>query len=218
MRSIASQFRKVTPVLLITWLLTTLALLLAIFASTMKDIPLDTFTQDPNAQLNAPFYLGFFSNVGIIIWSAAMTICFYCAFRLPENGDSRNREFLMVSGLITLLMALDDLFQLHELVFPKYLNVSENMVYITYLNIYLIYFIRFRRQLLNSDFIALGVSFFLLGLSTVIDLLPLPMPKDTFLEDAIKLLGAVTWMVYYVRTATELSVFGSDKRERQQRF
>lgn len=204
MRSIASQFRKVTPVLLITWLLTTLALLLAIFASTMKDIPLDTFTQDPNAQLNAPFYLGFFSNVGIIIWSAAMTICFYCAFSMPSVTDNHNREFLLASGVITLLMALDDLFQLHEDVFPKYFSISENMVYITYLNLYLIYFIRYRRQLLNSDFIALGVSFFLLGLSTIIDLLPLPLPKDTFLEDAIKLLGAVTWMVYYIRTATEL--------------
>ncbi|MFN8153988.1 MAG: hypothetical protein U0Y08_06830 [Bacteroidia bacterium] len=204
MRSIASQFRKVTPVLLITWLLTTLALLLAIFASTMKDIPLDTFTQDPNAQLNAPFYLGFFSNVGIIIWSAAMTICFYCAFSMPSVADNHNREFLLASGVITLLMALDDLFQLHEDVFPKYFSISENMVYITYLNLYLIYFIRYRRQLLNSDFIALGVSFFLLGLSTIIDLLPLPLPKDTFLEDAIKLLGAVTWMVYYTRTSTEL--------------
>lgn len=204
MRSITSQFRKVTPVLLITWLLTTLALLLAIFASTMKDIPLDTFTQDPNAQLNAPFYLGFFSNVGIIIWSAAMTICFYCAFSMPSVADNHNREFLLASGVITLLMALDDLFQLHEDVFPKYFSISENMVYITYLNLYLIYFIRYRRQLLNSDFIALGVSFFLLGLSTIIDLLPLPLPKDTFLEDAIKLLGAVTWMVYYTRTSTEL--------------
>lgn len=205
MRSIASQFRKVTPVLLITWLLTTLALLLAIFASTVKDIPLDTFTQDPNAQLNAPFYLGFFSNLGIIIWSAAMTICFYAAYRMSSGSDSRSREFLVVSGFITLLMALDDLFQLHELVFPKYFNISDNMVYITYLNIYLIYFIRFRKQLLNSDFIALGVAFFLLGLSTIIDLLPLPMPKDTFLEDAIKLLGAVTWMVYYIRVANELT-------------
>ncbi len=205
MRSIASQFRKVTPVLLITWLMTTLALLLAIFTSTVKDIPLDTFTQDPNAQLNAPFYLGFFSNLGIIIWSAAMTICFYCAFRLPSVSDNRNREFLMASGVITLLMALDDLFQLHELVFPKYFMISDNMVYITYLNIYLIYFIRYRKQLLHSDFIALGVAFFLLGLSTIIDLLPLPMPKDTFLEDAIKLMGAVTWMVYYIRTSTELS-------------
>lgn len=205
MRSISLQFRKVTPVLLISWLLVVLALLLAIFASTVKDIDLDVFTQDPNAQLNAPFYLGFFSNLGIIIWSSAFTICFYAAYRVNSSSLVRSREFLIVSGLITSAMALDDLFQLHELVFPTYFNISDNMVYLTYINIYLIYFIRYKRQLLNSDFLVLGLAFFLLGLSTIIDLLPLPMPKDTFLEDAIKLLGAVTWLVYYTRTSTELS-------------
>jgi hypothetical protein len=205
MRNIGLQFKKVTPVLLISWLLVVLALLFAIFASTVKDIDLDVFTQDPNAQLNAPFYLGFFSNLGIMVWSAAFTICFYGAYRVVGISAMRNREFLMVSGLITFLMALDDLFQLHELVFPAYFNISDNMVYLTYINIYLIYFIRYKRELLNSDFMALGLAFFLLGLSTIIDLLPLPMPKDTFLEDAIKLLGAVTWLVYYTRTATELS-------------
>lgn len=205
MRNIGLQFKKVTPVLLISWLLVVLALLFGIFASTVKDIDLDVFTQDPNAQLNAPFYLGFFSNLGIMVWSAAFTICFYGAYRVVDISAMRNREFLVVSGLITFLMALDDLFQLHELVFPAYFNISDNMVYLTYINIYLIYFIRYKRELLNSDFMALGLAFFLLGLSTIIDLLPLPMPKDTFLEDAIKLLGAVTWLVYYTRTATELS-------------
>ncbi|MBK9637949.1 MAG: hypothetical protein IPO63_09075 [Bacteroidetes bacterium] len=204
MRSISTQFRKVTPVLLISWIVTTLTLLISIFVSINKDIELDNFTQDPNAQFNAPFYVGFFSNVGIMIWSAALSICFYGAWRTDAKTDKRAQEFLIFSGLITMLMTFDDLFQLHELVFPKYLSISENMVYLTYLNIYMIYFIRFRRQLLNSDFIVLGISFFLLGLSTIIDILPLPIEKDTFLEDAIKLLGAITWLIYFVRTADEV--------------
>lgn len=204
MRSISSQFRKVTPVLLISWLLTTLALLLAIFISTAKDISLDSFTQDPNAQFFAPFYIGFFSNIGIMIWSAAVTICFYGAWRIDGNVNVKTQQFLLFSGIITLLMTLDDLFQLHELVFPLYFNISDNMIYLTYLNIYLIYFIRFRRQLLNSDFIALVLAFFFLGLSTIIDILPLPISKDTFLEDAMKLLGTVSWLIYFTRTANEL--------------
>lgn len=205
-RPLSAQFRNVTPVLLITWLITIIALLISIFISTVREIPLDTFTQDPNAKTGAPFYLGFFSNVGILIWSAALTVCFYAASRLVKGVRRLDREFLVVSGLITLLMTLDDLFQVHEYVFPHYLSISENMVYLTYMNIYMIYFIRYRNQLLNSDFVALGLAFFFLGLSTVIDLLPLPLEKDTFLEDAMKLLGAVSWLVYYVRTADELSV------------
>lgn len=204
MRSIGTQFRKVTPVLLISWIVATLGLLIAIFISINTEIPLDNFTQDPNAQFEAPFYIGFFSNLGIMLWSAAFTICFYGAWRTNGKSDKRGQQFLIFSGLITMLMTLDDLFQLHELVFPQYLSISENMVYLTYLNIYMIYFIRFRRQLLNSDFIVLGISFFLLGLSTIIDILPLPIEKDTFLEDAIKLLGAITWLIYFVRTADEV--------------
>lgn len=182
----------------------TLGLLIAIFISINTEIPLDNFTQDPNAQFEAPFYIGFFSNLGIMLWSAAFTICFYGAWRINRKIDKRGQEFLIYSGLITMLMTMDDLFQLHELVFPKYLSISENMVYLTYLNIYMIYFIRFRKQLLNSDFIVLGIAFFFLGLSTVIDILPLPIEKDTFLEDAIKLLGAITWLIYFVRVADEV--------------
>lgn len=204
MRSISFQFRRVTPVLLISWIVATLGLLTAIFISINTEIPLDNFTQDPNAQFEAPFYIGFFSNIGIMLWSAAFTICFYGAWRINRKMDKRGQEFLIFSGLITLLMTMDDLFQLHELVFPQYLSISENMVYLTYLNIYMIYFIRFRKQLLNSDFIVLGIAFFFLGLSTVIDILPLPIEKDTFLEDAIKLLGAITWLIYFVRTADEV--------------
>jgi len=204
-RPIGAQFRTITPVLLITWLMTILALLVSIFISTVREIPLDTFTQDPNAKMGAPFYVGLFSNIGIMIWSAALTVCFYAASRIVKGVRRFDREFLIVSGLITLMMTLDDLYQVHEFVFPHYFSISENMVYLTYMNIYLIYFIRYRNQLLNSDFIALALAFFFLGLSTVIDLLPLPIEKDTFLEDAMKLLGAVSWLVYYMRTADELS-------------
>ena len=205
MQSLGDQFRKVVPVLLIVWLVTTLGLLLAIFASTLKDIPLDAFTNDPNASFNAPFYIGFFSNIGIMIWSAALTLCFYGAWKLNKPVDAWNRQFLLASGIITLMMTVDDLFQLHELVFPKYFNISANMVYLTYMNIYIIYFLRYRRQLMQTDYMALAVAFFFLGLSTVIDVLPLPIEKDTFLEDAMKLLGIVSWTVYYVRTVDQFS-------------
>jgi hypothetical protein len=87
---------------------------------------------------------------------------------------------------------------------PAYFSISENMIYITYLNIYLIYFIRFRKKILRSEFITLILAFSFLGFSTLIDLLPLPIPKDTFLEDALKLFGTVSWFVYYFRTSNEV--------------
>jgi hypothetical protein len=205
MRSLLHQFRTVTPILLIVWLITLLSLLIAIYASTEKDIPLESFTKDPTALMKAPFYLGFFSNIGIMIWSASSMISFFVAYRIKDLHESKNQFwFVLISAIISLFMTLDDLFQLHEFVFPNYLSITDNMVYLTYMNIYLLYFIRFRKLLLNSDFLVLGLAFFFLGLSTIIDLLPLPIPKDTFLEDAIKLFGISTWFIYYFRTGNEI--------------
>ncbi|HOS47046.1 MAG TPA: hypothetical protein PLG57_00345 [Bacteroidia bacterium] len=205
MRSIGQQFKTVTPILLIVWLITLLSLLLGIYASTVKDIPLESFTKDPTALMNAPFYLGFFSNIGIMIWSGAAMINFFVAYQIKDNPKEReNFLFILFSAFITLMMTLDDLFQLHEFVFPNYFSISDNAVYLTYMNIFLLYFIYFRKRLLASEFTILGLAFFFLGLSTIIDVLPLPIPKDTFLEDAIKLFGIVTWFIYYFRTGNEV--------------
>ncbi len=199
-RSISGQFRTVTPVLLIAYLLTFLSLLAVIILSTMKDISLDSFTKDPTALMEAPFYLGAFSNIGIMIWSAAAILCFFTANYIKRiQGLREDYHFLLVSALITLMLGIDDMFLVHEEVFPGYFSVPENAVVVTYINIFIIYLILFRRKILKTEFLVLALGFFFLGMSTIIDLLPLPMEKDTFLEDAIKLFGVVSWLIYFYR-------------------
>lgn len=205
MRSLASQFRTTTPVLLISWLLTLLALLFAIYAATRKDIPLDYLTKDPTAIMKAPFYLGFFSNLGIIIWSCAFCSCFFTASRIMNvRYLQQDFFFMIISGFVTLLLTLDDLYQLHEYVFPHYFSIPENAILLTYLNIFLLWGLRFRKRMLQSDFLVLGLAFFFLGMSTIIKLVPLPIPQDTFMKDAFKLFGSVTWFIYFFRTGNEI--------------
>jgi hypothetical protein len=206
MKSIASQFRTVTPILLISYLLVFLSLLLIIILSTYKDIPLDTFTQDPTALMNAPFYLGAFSSIGIMLWSGSTVLCLFTAFMIRQRSYLKeDYQFLIVSGFITLLLAFDDMFLLHEEVLPHFFHIPANAVIVTYVNIFVIYLILFRRKILSTDFIVLLLAFFLLGLSTVIDLLPLPLEKDSFLEDAIKLFGVVSWFIYFWRQSRYLA-------------
>ena len=205
MRSLSSQFRTITPVLLISWLVTLLALLFAIFAATRKGIPLDYLTKDPTAIMKAPFYLGFFSNFGIIVWSCAFSVCFITASRCMNLTYLRQDFYFMIlSGFVTLLLTLDDLYQLHEYVFPQYFLIPENAVLLTYFNIILLWGIRFRKRMLQSDFLVLGLAFFFLGMSTIIKLVPLPIPQDTFMKDAFKLFGSVTWFIYFFRTGNEI--------------
>ena len=205
MRSFRKQFRTLTPVLLIAYLVTFLSLLSVIITSTYKSVPLDIFTKDPTAIMNAPFYIGAFSNIGIMLWSGAAVLCFFTAFSISRQRHLKEEfKFLIVSALITLMLAVDDMFLVHEEVFPYYFNLNANAVIITYINIFIIYIILFRARILQSEFIALGLAFFCLGLSTVIDLLPLPIEKDTFLEDAIKLFGVVSWFIYFYRYSRQV--------------
>ena len=205
MRNIYSQFRIITPVVLIAYLVTFLSLIAVIIISTSKNIALDTLTKDPTETMNAPFYIGAFSNIGIIIWSGAAVLCFFTAMQIKEVTAFREDYiFLIASAFITLMLTTDDLFLIHEEVFPKYFHVPENAVILTYINIFIIYLILFRNKILSTEFIILALAFTFIGLAKMSDLIPLPLKKDTFLEDAIKLFGIVSWFIYFFRFCRQL--------------
>jgi hypothetical protein len=93
----------------------------------------------------------------------------------------------------------DDLFLLHELVLPEYFYLPKNIVYLIYVNLIVFYLVLFRAELMETEFIVLVIASVLIGSSQFVDLLPMPIPEDSFLEDAVKLFGIVTWFTYYVR-------------------
>jgi len=195
----------VIPVLLIVYLITFLSLLAAILASTMKGISLDTLTKDPTQITNSPFYFGAFSNIGIMFWSGSVALCFFVAYRLSfVRSMSFQYLFMLLSGLVSLMLGIDDLFQVHEYVSPHYFSIPKNAVFLTYANIILIYLLYFRKLILNTDYIVLALAFIFMGLAAISKIFPLPIPKDTFLEDALKLFGIVSWFFYYFRTSNQM--------------
>jgi len=195
-----SQFRNVAPVMVMLYAFTTAVLTIVIFVGIENGIELDHFTQDPSTIMNAPFYLGFFSYVGILFWAGAATLCFFTRYMLPSSESLNEvKSFLLASGLLTLLMMTDDLFLLHEDVFPNYLHIQEGIVYIIYVNLFIYYIFYFREELLRSEFLVLGLAFAMIGTSQFVDELPMPIPEDSFLEDAVKLFGIMTWFIYYTR-------------------
>lgn len=205
MRSLYSQFRSITPVILIAYLITFLSLLIVIIISISKNIALDTLTKDPTETMGAPFYIGAFSNLGIMLLSGSSLLCIFTAFHIRGIVYFKDDfQFLIVSAALTLMLTLDDLFLVHEEVLPKYFNVPENAVILTYINLFVIYIIVFRRKILSTEFLILGLGFFFIGLAKVSDIIPLPIKKDTFLEDSIKLFGIVSWLIYFYRFNRQL--------------
>jgi hypothetical protein len=194
------QIKNLTPILVIIFAITLMVLSLVIKLGLDHNIRLNYFTKDPTQIMGAPFYVGLFSNVGILLWCGSVIICFFARSLMPATEKEKTmRLFLLFSGFVTMLLMLDDLFLLHEEVFPTYFGIPEKGVFVIYSNILLLYAIIFRETILKTEYLLLGFGFFLVGASTFVKRIPMPIPEDTFLEDAVKLFGIICWFTYFLR-------------------
>ncbi|MBD2039822.1 hypothetical protein [Microcoleus sp. FACHB-672] len=171
------------------------------------EIPLGNLTRDPLVTVEQPFYIGFFSNIGILFWCAAAAICLF-SFALLQNHyrSRRMHSFILYSGILTSVLLLDDLFMIHEEVAPKYLFVPEKFVYLIYALMLLVYLVKFRKTILKTDFSLLVLALAWFALSIVFDKGIIPLSPsllergfDFYLEDAAKLLGIVSWFAYLAK-------------------
>lgn len=203
--NLKSQFKTALPLLLPAYLATAGLLGLGLLAEQLKGIPFGNFTRDPANILRMPFYTGALSNVGILLWCATAAICLFSAAVLRESLQAWGmRAFLLASGLFSGLLLFDDLFLLHEVVFPRYLHLHQNVLYAGYALMLLLCMVWFRRLILRTDFLILLCAAGLLGSGMVADLLT-DQAADTSLkfliEDGLKLFGIVSWFIYYARVS-----------------
>ena len=183
------------------------------------NIPVWYLTKDPNALIEGgDFYFGALSNLGIILWTIAATLCFFSTIYLKRYApNSSFRLFLFHGGFLTTLLLLDDVYMWHEQMFPVYFGISTYFVYATYL-IYAIYFIvRFRKIIFKTEYLILLASILLMALSVLIDVMhdsqrfddallnitglrPALLGEITvLLEETSKGLGILTWLIYFSR-------------------
>ena len=164
-------------------------------------IPLATLTRDPLATLEAPFYIGAISNVGVLAWAAAATICFFTSCLLRhEAGQVAPRRFLLYFGLLTALLLADDLFLLHEDVLYGYLRVPEVVTFGVYGLLGAIGVVRFRSVIRGTDVLLLGMALALWCLSLLSDLMP-DARAQHLVEDGAKLVGILAWLAYLARAS-----------------
>ena len=163
-------------------------------------IPVSKFTRDPIHVLNGHPFTGILSNIGILFWCSTAAICFFSSAILWMNKSTNNSKFLLFSGLITLLLLLDDLFMLHEIMIPKYLHIPEAAVYAGYLTMVLIYLFKFREEILKAEYTLLNFALGFFALSLVTDFFSDDKELKYLIEDGFKLLGIVTWFLFFIRT------------------
>lgn len=178
-------------------------------------IAIAEFTRDPLGFTGIPVYTGSISNLGVLIWSAAAAICFFSyGLMRSQVSDDQRASFLLASGVITTVLVLDDLYMLHEVVFPENLGIPQNLVYITYAAAILWFLIAFRATILRTSFLILLLALMGFAVSVVSDFIApmVSIPGMYLFEDGGKFFGIVNWTAYFVLVAAQFIRSGEHHR------
>lgn len=183
-----------------------LVLLIAVVASEVKDTPVVKYTGDPAAVLDGPVFTGFVSNFGLILWSAAAGVALLGTLTFPiQRTDRRAKLFLIACALVSLWLALDDAFQLHEIVAPD-MGISQRLVLLIYLVAFVGFAAVFRDFIWKHrwTFMAAGIFF---AISIVVDVADDKgwIHEQILLEEAAKLLGIASWLGFVVLATVDIA-------------
>ncbi|MEM8807146.1 MAG: hypothetical protein AAGF01_14075 [Cyanobacteria bacterium P01_G01_bin.38] len=160
--------------------------------------------RDPIATFNGHQLTGVVSNIGILAWTIAVTVCFFsCAICLQSNYSTVLVRFFGMSGIFTLVLLLDDLFMLHE--DHSDFNIPDEILFTSYLIFLLLYIQGFRKLLFQKTSILFLLSLFCFSVSLFMDLVLSESSIVSrsefvkyFLEDAFKFLGIMSWTGFLV--------------------
>jgi len=189
-----------------------------VLAKLQARVPISFFSLDATSTLNGHPLTGAQSTLGVLVWCAAAGICFFsCVVLHARRGDKDVRSFLLWSGVIATVLALDDMFLVHEDLARRYLLLSEEVVFLAYGAVLDWYLIRFRRNILGSEYPLLLLAFVLLGSSMVVDFLQASWPGSgrIFFEGGTKLLGIVTWSAYLIRICFQTVITPAEMQPEQ---
>jgi hypothetical protein len=154
--------------------------------------------QDPVARGGLPLSAGLFSNLGIIAWWIGAVACLLAALVLPQG---RPRLVLLCGGLLTALLATDDMFMLHEAVLPR-IGIPEKLTHASYALLSVLYLLVFHSFHRRMDWPLLLVALGLFACSMVVDIfVGGSRMRVVMAEDGTKFGGIVAWAGYHVLAA-----------------
>lgn len=176
-----------------------IAVTIALGIAVATDVPASSLLRDPAAVLEGPWYVGFFSTSGGVLWfiSGAVSL-----LALSLDVPHRCRSLLRALAISSLILGADDLFLLHETI-KNDLGIPSPVTVGFYGLVVLGSFYVARRQLLASPNVAVALgAMILLGTSLLLDFageagLPTP-PFSAIVEDVAKFVGIAVWAAFSV--------------------
>ncbi len=176
------------------------------WATFQANLPPSFFSRDPTSTLNGHPLTGMQSTLGVLVWCAAAGICFFSFLVLqPTKNMKKYGGFLLMSGVISSVLALDDMFLIHEDLATRYLLLDEKVVFLAYGSLIVWYVVKYRRLILDSRYVLLVLAFSFFASSIAVDVFQNMWPSAwrIFFEDGFKLLGIATWSGYLITTCLQ---------------
>lgn len=187
-------------------LVTAGVLVVIYFITRFVDIPYSDLTRDAAATLEGPWYTGALSNSAIALLLVGAGIALFAASLLPDVAGKSRKGLLNALALVVIVFAVDDLFMLHEAVYPEF-GISSELAFAVYGLAMLVVIWVWRDVILHaSDWAYLLLAALALGVSVVVDvvleqdLLDLPFSGE-LIEDPAKILGMVLMSFYLIVTS-----------------
>ena len=156
--------------------------------------PLGILVRDANAIAGQPNYFGALEHAEILLMCGAGWIALFTS--LFCRGSAA--RFLFLGGLLSLLLAADDLYMFHESAWR--FDMKEQYVFAFYAFLLLLFVLTCFQKVLETPFILLGAALTLFALAIALDAggnTPLGLPADA--EDLLEFTGICFWSVYFAK-------------------
>lgn len=176
-------------------------LALAFATHELSDLTMRSILGDKAAMAHVHPLTGALSTLGIMAWTAAAGAWFVAALFHRAAGAGAAFKFAMGFAALSLYLAMDDAFQIHENLAPTYLLIPEKGVYLGLCFTTAAFFWSVRWQILRAAVPLFVTSLGLLAGSVFLDILPDAWTKAMgdwfyFVEDGLKWLGIAAWCTY----------------------
>ncbi|THH41420.1 hypothetical protein [Neolewinella litorea] len=188
------------PALLVGIAICSILLLAAILAHSSLPTTYGLLFRDMGSEVDLPVSHGLFSQLGIMLWSLGLGSLLLMLLSYPSPSH-RVRAYILYSLVVTLTLAIDDAFRMHETFFDEVLGLGESVAFLIYFCLLLGYFVLFLHQILASPFPLLLIALGLFACSMLVDQTPglanyVGLDETFLLEDGAKLAGIVFWTLY----------------------
>ena len=164
------------------------------------EMPFEKLTADPAYLCGVHPFTGIMSNLSIVLWTIAMCVALFSGAILIATRNIEKGRFLLLFGMMTAVLMLDDLFMIHDFLLYDF-QIWFYLIYAVFISIIMI---KYYRLIWKNNFHFLLAAIIFLGLSVLLDITLENAGIQYLFEDGLKFLGIMCWMLFLIYNSFEM--------------